>query len=60
MKSVGEEFTDFIRGATRPVVTVLLIFAVVFMAIEEIPIPESIKTPAMLVLGFWFGERASK
>jgi len=52
-----EDFTNFIRGSTRPVITFMLVFACVWVAIEHGAVDQWLTTTTALVLGYWFGER---
>ena len=51
------EFKELIRSATRPIVTVMLVFTVMWIAIEGLEMPIWLVSMASLVLGYWFGER---
>ena len=51
------DLKELIRSATRPIVTVMLVFAVMWIAIEGLAMPIWLVSMASLVLGYWFGER---
>lgn len=52
------DFKELIRGSTRPVVTVMNMFAIMWCVIEKIDVPQWFIALSMTIIIFWFGERA--
>lgn len=43
-----------VRGLTRPLITLILVCAVVALALQGIEAPETLKTITATAVGFWF------
>lgn len=51
---------EIARGMVRPLVTVLLVVAVLVFLPFKIDVPERLWDLVFMVLGFWFGSRTLK
>lgn len=54
------DFAELMRSSVRPIVTVMLVFGLMWIAIEGLEMPRWLISMASLVLGYWFGERKAK
>jgi hypothetical protein len=54
------EFIDLIRAIIRPLITLLLVAALVVFVASDKDIPEVFTNITLVVIGFWFGTRESR
>ena len=57
MNNVMDGFTNLIRGATRPAVTIMFAAAIVQLVTQEIEPPAWFLSVAIPVILWWFGEK---
>ena len=48
------ELVKIVRGLTRPLITFMLVAAIIALAFIGREVPEPLKTMAASALGFWF------
>ncbi len=49
-----------LRSAVRPLVTFALVLALIAAAFLDTAAAEQIREPALIVVGFWFGQRVGE